>query len=42
MGDEQRRDTEGFFFLGAYIACIPLANWIVRRKGRASCLSHRG
>jgi queuosine precursor transporter len=33
MGDEQRRDTEGFFFLGAYIACIPLANWMIGHVG---------
>ncbi|MDQ8730059.1 VUT family protein [Bradyrhizobium sp. LHD-71] len=30
---ERRRDAEGFAFLVAYIACIPLANWMIGNVG---------
>jgi queuosine precursor transporter len=33
MAEEQTRDGEGFFFLAAYIACIPLANWLIGHVG---------
>lgn len=33
MNQRQRRDAEGFAFLAAYIACIPLANWMIGNVG---------
>lgn len=29
----QRLRTEGFVFLAAYIACIPVANWLIQHVG---------
>jgi len=29
----QRLRTEGFVFLGAYVACIPVANWLIQHVG---------
>jgi uncharacterized PurR-regulated membrane protein YhhQ (DUF165 family) len=29
----QRRRTEGLLFLAAYIACIPIANWLIQHVG---------
>lgn len=29
----QRLRTEGFVFLAAYIACIPIANWLIQHIG---------
>ena len=29
----QRLRTEGFAFLAAYIACIPIANWLIQHVG---------
>ena len=31
--EQPRRDGEGFFFLAAYIACIPIANWMIGHVG---------
>lgn len=28
-----RLRTEGFVFLAAYIACIPVANWLIQHIG---------
>lgn len=33
MSVERRRLVEGFAFLAAYIACIPIANWMVGNVG---------
>jgi queuosine precursor transporter len=33
MNERQHRDVEGFAFLIAYIACIPLANWLIGNVG---------
>lgn len=33
MNLRQHRDSEGFAFLIAYIACIPLANWMIGNVG---------
>jgi uncharacterized PurR-regulated membrane protein YhhQ (DUF165 family) len=33
MTERQHRDVEGFAFLIAYIACIPLANWMIGNVG---------
>jgi uncharacterized PurR-regulated membrane protein YhhQ (DUF165 family) len=33
MNERQHRDVEGFAFLAAYIACIPLANWLIGNVG---------
>lgn len=33
MIPETRRQLEGALFLAAYIACIPLANWLVQHAG---------
>ena len=30
---DRRIRTEGFLFLAAYIACIPIANWLVQHVG---------
>jgi queuosine precursor transporter len=33
MVTEDRRGIEGYIFLAAYIACIPLANWMIGHVG---------
>jgi uncharacterized PurR-regulated membrane protein YhhQ (DUF165 family) len=33
MNERPQRDAEGFVFLAAYIACIPLANWMIGNVG---------
>jgi uncharacterized PurR-regulated membrane protein YhhQ (DUF165 family) len=33
MSAEDRRGIEGYVFLAAYIACIPLANWMIGHVG---------
>ncbi len=33
MNSEVRRQFEGALFLAAYIACIPLANWLIQHAG---------
>src|SRR5262245_63189557 len=33
MPAEERRGIEGYVFLAAYIACIPLANWMIGHVG---------
>ena len=43
MSFQERRGTEGFIFLAAYIACVPAANWLIGNVGtecvpRGPCL----
>ena len=35
----ERREAEGFAFLAAYIACIPVANWMIGNVGTV-CAPH--
>src|SRR5436190_19319460 len=39
MTEPQHRNAEGFVFLVDYIACIPLANWMIGHVG-AVCVPH--
>lgn len=39
MSVNERREAEGFAFLAAYIACIPVANWMIGNVGTV-CAPH--